>query len=134
MLAKGMHDTKSEVEKAFEFGADHVLVTGDGWDLYDDLGSIWAEPHTIGQLHVLRDSITGVWNSRNLDDGSEKQISFDTAREEHSGALIQASMIETVEDVHPEADGVLVGQHKRKFERTIQEHGILPDEGEGSDE
>lgn len=120
ILAKGLHRKWTEVMDAFQCGADFVLCVG------DDVGripagiatnDIWYEPLTLDHLKRHRYNFEYfVWNQRNLETGKPKTETFNQARELCPDIkLIQASLIRTKNDVHPDADGYIVGEHLSTF-------------------
>lgn len=118
ILAKGIHESDDSIRRAIDAGADAVLVVGrlphiDLWPW------VWFEPiyaSTLndGSLPIHPDMMV-VWNARNPFDGKIKYASFDTALTRWGGKLCQASLIRDVNDVHPGADAVLVGEHLPEF-------------------
>jgi indole-3-glycerol phosphate synthase len=113
ILAKGIHATDEEIEKAVTLDADKVLVVGRIPAVH--LGQCFIEPYTLSELRSLPPSTSAVWNSRDLNTGALKPDDFAAARAIHPGYLIQASNIKTIADVDPTADAILVGQHLEQF-------------------
>jgi indole-3-glycerol phosphate synthase len=127
LLAKGMFTTDVQVARAFDGGADYVLA-------YDFLPTVrpercLVEPSTINGFASL-DSKLMVWNARDLKRGGKpKPETWEQALEIRSGQwLCQASYLQTLEDVHPAADAVLVGTQIESFIRSLGEVPVLPPE------
>ena len=112
ILAKGIHATDEEVQEAIRAGATYVLVVG-RWPMVNSI-QCWIEPLTVREMRGYDPAATMVWNSRDLTTGGRKMETFDDARAAWDGRLIQASYIAAVGDVHPEADGFIVGEHLEK--------------------
>jgi hypothetical protein len=117
ILAKGIHAKDSDIEKALEAGADWVLVVGRMPAIHQDKCLI--EPESIVQLAVLPPGVRAVWNSRDLATGGLKTTSFSQARASWPGWLCQASNVHSIDDIHPDADAVLVGSYLPEFVRTL---------------
>ncbi|HEU5114818.1 MAG TPA: hypothetical protein VFT82_03560 [Candidatus Paceibacterota bacterium] len=117
ILAKGIHETDAEIEAAFAAGADYTLVVGRIPKIHREKCLI--EPRTIDELKTLPADLKAVWNARDLSNGSAKKESFDDARRAFTGWLCQASHIQSVSDVRPGADAVLVGEHLEEFARSL---------------
>ncbi len=116
ILAKGIHATDGEVRQAIDAGADLVLVVGRIPGIHADRCLI--EPLTMEELKALPPGLKAVWNSRDLSDGGLKTESFAEARAAFGGWLCQASNIQTVQDIEPGADAVLVGTHLIGFSES----------------
>lgn len=117
ILAKGIHASDEEVERAFASGADWVLVVGRVPSVHANKCLI--EPNTLLELRALPVELRAVWNSRDLATGGLKQETFAQARAAFAGWLCQASNIKTVADIVPGADAVLVGTHLETFARSL---------------
>lgn len=113
ILAKGIHATDEEIERALALGADKVLVVGRIPDIHLEQSII--EPYTLTELRSLPPGTSAVWNSRDLTTGALKPETFAAARAAHQGYLVQASNIRTIKDVDPTADAILVGQNLEEF-------------------
>lgn len=113
ILAKGIHTTDDEVERALALGADKVLVVGRIPAIHFERCLI--EPYTLAELRSLPPGTSAVWNSRDLTTGALKSETFADARAAHQGYLVQASNIRTIKDVDPTADAILVGQNLEEF-------------------
>lgn len=113
LVAKGIHGTDDEVRRAFESGADRVLVVGRIPGLLVEKCLI--EPRTLDELKALPESMWAVWNDRDLGTGGKKAVSFREARSAFKGWLCQASFIKDKGDIYRSADAVLVGTHLREF-------------------
>lgn len=113
ILAKGIHEFDDDIEEAIRAGADHVLVVGRLPDVHQE--KCWIEPLSVEELQKIPENYRVVWNSRNLKDGTRKKETFSEIRALRSGWLCQASFIRSVEDIHPNADAVLVGTHLVEF-------------------
>ena len=118
ILAKGIHATDENVKKAIDAGANYVLVVGRIPEVYQE--KCWIEPYTLEELARIPEEFKVVWNSRDLRTGGLKEETFEQARQIRKGWLCQASNIGTMKDVHPEADGILVGTHLVEFERSLR--------------
>jgi indole-3-glycerol phosphate synthase len=113
ILAKGIHVTDEEIERAIALGADKVLVVGRVPAVH--LEQCFIEPYTLAELRSLPPGTSAVWNSRDLTTGALKIDNFAAARAIHPGYLIQASNIRTIKDVDPTANAILIGQNLEQF-------------------
>lgn len=113
ILAKGIHKTDEEIQKAIEAGADYVLVVGRIPKIHQHKCLI--EPLSLEELKNIPQNLKVVWNSRNLSNGEIKKETFEEARAIFKGWLCQASNIKTVENVHNGADAILVGENLETF-------------------
>ncbi len=118
ILAKGIHKTDEEIEKAIECGADYVLVVGRIPSVC--LDKCLIESLTLSELKTIPQNLKVVWNSRDLKDGSVKAETFEEARQIFKGWLCQASNIKTVEDIKTGADAVLVGVNLCEFVESLK--------------
>lgn len=118
ILAKGIHATAEEIEKAIECGADYVLVVGRIPKVY--LDKCMIEPLTLSELRALPTNLKVVWNSRDLSTGGLKSETFEEARKIFGGWLCQASNIKTVGDIKDGADAVLVGANLIEFVESLK--------------
>ena len=118
ILAKGIHATDIEVQKAFDAGADHVLVVGRIPEINPE--GCFIEPLDLNQLITIPPHLKVVWNSRDLGNGGLKTETFAEARKIFKGWLCQASNIKTVEDIKTDADAVLVGSHLFEFKESLK--------------
>ena len=118
ILAKGIHADDALVEKAFESGADWVLVVGRIPRV--NPAKCFIEPLTLDELKRIPVDLRVVWNSRDIATGGLKRETFAQARKIFGGWLCQASNIKTVDDVEEGADAVLVGTHLVEFARSIE--------------
>lgn len=118
ILAKGIHATDTEIEKAIEAGADYVLVVGRIPKVYTDRCLI--EPNTLDELKSISKDMKVVWNNRDLKTGGIKEETFEEARAIFKGWLCQASNIKSISDVKQGAIAVLVGTHLESFLRTYE--------------
>lgn len=127
IIVKGIHRTDDEIKKYIDMGADYVLVVGRIPDK-----SLWEhcmiEPTAIAELknYDWKGTEIGklplvVWNARNLVTGLPKAEKFD----EYYGKVLfwvcQASMIESLDDIHPDADAIMVGTHMRKIVKEFRD-------------
>jgi len=117
ILAKGIHATDAEIEKAVQAGADFVLVVGRIPGVHQDVCII--EPNTLRELKDIPETYKVVWNSRDLGTGGMKQDDFQKARKIRDGWLCQASNIKTKDDVVKGADAVLVGTNLEEFTNSL---------------
>jgi len=113
ILAKGIHATDAEVERALATGANWVLVVGRVPEIFPERCLI--EPNSLTELAALDPSLHAVWNSRDLSTGGLKKETFEEARAAFSGWLCQASNLKTIADVKDGADAVLVGSSLPEF-------------------
>lgn len=118
ILAKGIHATDSEVQKAIDAGADYVLVVGRIPATHADKCLI--EPLTLDELRTIPENLKVVWNSRDLSDGSMKKETFEEARKIFKGWICQASNIKTVQDIKEGANAVLIGTNLEEFVRSLK--------------
>jgi len=117
ILAKGIHENDSDIEKAINIGADWILVVGRIPELYMEKCII--EPFTIDELKTIPENLRVVWNARDLKDGSPKKETFTEARKAFNGWLCQASYIRTLNDVEEGANAVLVGTYLFDFAKSL---------------
>lgn len=117
ILAKGIHTTDEEIQKAIDAGADYVLVVGRIPKIH--LERCLVEPNTLAELSKIPENVKAVWNSRDLSTGGIKTETYKQAREIFKGWLCQASNIRTVADIEQGADAVLVGTHLIEFAKTV---------------
>lgn len=136
LLAKGIHSADKEIERAFEIGADYVLVVGRVPKISaDKLLRCLIEPLSLENFKKILDEVEAlekdsgmkirenlkiVWNSRDLKDGSLKTETFEEARALFRGWICQASNIKTVDDIYPDTDAVLVGTHLVEFIESLK--------------
>lgn len=113
ILAKGIHATDEEIQKAIDAGADFVLVVGRIPKIH--LDKCLLEPNTLEELSKIPKDVKAVWNSRDLETGGMKKETFKQAREIFPGWLCQASNIKTPADIEKGADAVLMGTHLEEF-------------------
>ncbi len=118
ILAKGIHKTDKDIQRAIDAGADLVLVVGRIPGIHAEKCLI--EPYTIAELKKLPRGTRAVWNDRDLSDGGEKTEKFDDARKAWEGWLCQASNIKTVRDIRPGANAILVGTHLMEFAASLR--------------
>ena len=117
ILAKGIHASDDEVRKAVELGAAYVLVVGRMSGVYREQCII--EPQSLTDFLWIPDGQRVMWNSRDLDTGGTKRETFAEARARWSGWLCQASNVLSLDDVHPQADAVLVGTYLKEFAESM---------------
>lgn len=113
ILAKGIHATDEEIQKAIDAGADFVLVVGRIPKIH--LDKCLVEPNTLEELSKIPEGVKAVWNSRDLQTGGLKTETFKQARTLFKGWLCQASNIQTKDDVEEGASAILVGTHLECF-------------------
>jgi hypothetical protein len=113
ILAKGIHAHDKDIEEALAAGADYVLVVGRLPKIYQD--KLWMEPNTLDDLKALPHHIKAVWNSRDLNNGKSKDVSFAEARAVFPGWLCQASFITTNTDIDPAANAAIIGTSLPEF-------------------
>ncbi len=118
ILAKGIHATDEDIQKALDCGADSVLVVGRVPRKAPERCLI--EPLTLQELQRLSPDTRAVWNSRDLATGGLKQETFQQARNLFPGWLCQASNLKTVVDILPGAQAVLVGTHLEAFADSLR--------------
>ncbi len=129
ILAKGLHFYDDEVMKAFDSGANYVLIVGRvPVKLPEDYQKkCLIEPYDLLQLRSIPEGFKVVWNSRDLVksliDGKEvkrdESESFEVARKMREGWMCQASNVRNVDDVSNKADAILVGTYLREFAKSI---------------
>ena len=113
ILAKGIHATDEDIQKAVDAGADYVLVVGRIPAIYQDKCLI--EPLTLSELKSIPETFKVVWNSRDLSDGGIKKETFEEARAMFKGWMCQASNIKGRKDIKEGADAILIGTHLEEF-------------------
>jgi indole-3-glycerol phosphate synthase len=121
ILAKGIHETDEEVQKAIEAGADFVLVVGRVPKVHKD--KCFLEPYLIDEIKDYPAHSTVVWNSRDLKALPNEKFKKETIRDVRvvwKGRLIQASNLKTKDDMHTRADAVLVGSNLPEFLASLE--------------
>lgn len=118
ILAKGIHATDEEIERAVLAGAHYVLVVGRIPLVHADKCLI--EPLTLAELAAIPENTKVVWNSRDLSNGGLKVETFEQARALFKGWICQASKIKTIADIKDGADAVLVGTHLMEFAESVK--------------
>jgi len=119
VLAKGLHRRDPALVEAFGLGADFALVANREPAVFRD--KCLLEPLTLDGLASLTGRDRAVWNARNPFTGETKLESFDQAREVRpEGILIQASKLRTIEDVHPEASGIIIATYIDEFAASLR--------------
>lgn len=113
ILAKGIHASDDEIERALACGADWVLAVGRVPLRHAEQCLI--EPDTLLELRAIPRGLRAVWNSRDLQTGGPKTETFQQARAVFTGWLCQASNIKTDADIESGADAVLIGTHLEEF-------------------
>ncbi len=109
VLVKGIFQRDDAVQRVVSLGAKPLVVgrIPSGVDPED----IVPEPLTLTGLAYLDEFDTVVHNDRNPISGHDKGIDFLQARKiRGKRRLIQASNILTLDDIHDEADGFIVGR------------------------
>ncbi len=119
ILAKGIHQKDSDIEKALAAGADFVLVVGRIPKIH--LDKVFIEPNSLSELRKIPSGLKVVWNTRDLKTGGLKTETFEEARNIYKEWLCQASHIRTINDVKNGADAVLVGEHVEEFALSLKE-------------
>lgn len=118
IVAKGIHASDNDIERAIEAGADYVLVVGRIPTIH--LEKSLVEPATLDELKTIPGNLKVVWNSRDLSSGGLKKETFQQARQIFKGWLCQASNIRTPNDIEIGADAVLVGTHLKEFAASLK--------------
>ncbi len=118
ILAKGIHETDDDVEKAAKAGADFVLVVWRVPTVHQDICCI--EPLNIAQLKTIPDTFKIVWNARDIKTGKPKPETFEQARAAWPGWICQASFIKHIDEVKGGADAILVGQGLTDFVKSLE--------------
>ncbi|MDP1688981.1 MAG: hypothetical protein Q8L47_02525 [bacterium] len=118
ILAKGIHKTDSEINRALSCGANFVLVVG---RIPKDISPefLLIEPKCLAELKTISKDYKVVWNARDLETGKPKIESFVEARNIFQGWLCQASYIKTKKDLVIGADAVLIGENLREFTSSL---------------
>jgi len=121
IMAKGIHETDEQIERAIELGADYVLVVGRIPEVHNE--KVLYEVESLLQLQqfkkLLPNTAKIVWNSRHLSDGSDKIETFEQAKAIWPWWICQASNIKDISDVKSWADAVLVGTNLKTFIQSI---------------
>lgn len=117
ILAKGIHTTDDDIQKAVDAGADYILVVGRIPQIYQEKCLI--EPYTLEELENIPEGLKVVWNSRDLKTGGLKKEAFEEARQMWNGWLCQASNIKTIDDIKDGAQAVLVGSYLPEFANSL---------------
>ncbi|OGY67622.1 MAG: hypothetical protein A3B16_01275 [Candidatus Zambryskibacteria bacterium RIFCSPLOWO2_01_FULL_45_43] len=128
IVAKGFHPNDDQIVRAIEErGADWVLVVvGQAPYGYRPLPKMYLErcliePLTLEELKTIPNDLRAVWNSRDLyNKGNPKTETFEEARKLFNGWLCQASNLNTVQDIKPGANAVLVGTNLLQFSESLR--------------
>ena len=125
ILAKGFHTHDDDVKKAFDLGADYVLVVDRPSRklLNSYLGNILFEISSLNELNELPHDFLQfgkiVYNGRDLKTGiGKKYIGDYTEYRKKSSWLCGASLIRSVKDVgvfYPDCDAFIVGENLVEF-------------------
>lgn len=120
VLAKGLHQSNDKVRQAVQAGADSVLTVSFFPTICQD--RVWYEPRSLWGMKEAPSSNTNiVWNERDPLNGLTKKEKITKARGEWDGWLCQASNIQTVDDVNPYVEAVLVGRYFPTFVDSLTE-------------
>ena len=117
ILAKGIHASDEDIEKALAAGADYVLVVGRVPDIHQY--KLWIEPNSLEELQAIPHHLKAVWNARDLRNGKTKDTSFTEARAAFPGWLCQASFITSPEDIDSAADAAIIGTNLLDFAGVV---------------
>ncbi len=123
ILAKGLHRTDDDVERAIDSGADYVLVVDRIPKVHED--KCLVEMSELQDLLGLPKHFKRVWNARDLrallaHRPPEVRVPIQDVRELCPDAwLCQASHIRSPWDIWPEVDAVIVGTHLREFAHSL---------------
>ena len=117
ILAKGIHVTDAQVQRAIDSGADYVLVVGRIPNIY--LNKCLLEPNSLEELSRIPENLKVVWNTRDLSHGGPKLETFEQARDLFKGWLCQASNIHTIIDIKEAANAILVGSNLFEFAESL---------------
>lgn len=118
ILAKGLHTTDDDVQRALDHGADYVLVVDRLPMRKQLLDKTLLELNrldmVIGEFNAFPNT-KYVYNSRDLRSGLPKK-SYQLEEYLSTGAwMCQASGIRSMEDVHPKVNAFIVGEHLVEF-------------------
>ena len=113
ILAKGVHASDEDIDRAIECGANWVLAVGRVPSVH--AGKCIIEPNTLDDLRRLPAHARVVWNGRDLKTGGRRPETFWQARQAFDGWLCKASFIHTLKDVDHNADAILVGEKLPEF-------------------
>lgn len=138
ILAKGIHASDDDVMRAIDHGAEYVLVVdrkfeGNGMYhkhiIYERNNPVFAITEAgiseldckINRVNEYGDKLKYLVNSRDLSTGLKKEK---YTRELYlylkAGVWVcQGSGIQTPEDVHPDADAFIVGEHLHSYCRQL---------------
>lgn len=126
ILAKGIHGDDTDITRAFDAGANYVLVLGrvpTGFANNQD--KLLIEPLSFAQ-YLTWDKLTPdkqlpkvVFNRRNLSTGQLKTEDY-TYWRNTTGWLCQASRIRHIEDVKKDADAFIVGTNLPYFIKSLK--------------
>lgn len=124
ILAKGIHSTDEEVQKALDCGADYVLVV-DRLPAEKYIDKCLLEVSTLNKFReFLRQypNAKYVYNQRDLNTGEMKDWNyFDAYKCEMPQWLCQASGIKSRNNVNRLADAFIVGEHLEQFCKEYME-------------
>ncbi len=118
ILAKGIHASDEDIEKAVEAGADWVLVVGRIPKVHQD--KCMFEPNTLNEIFLAPKGMRVVWNSRDLNTGGFKKETFEEARSKWDGWLCQASNLHSIHDIKDGASAVLIGANLEEFIESLK--------------
>jgi indole-3-glycerol phosphate synthase len=132
ILAKGIHASNNDIDRAFGCGADYVLVVGrlpsDEQGLYHSMDKILVEPLSFAQ-YLSWDKFQGeipkvVFNRRDLSTGQKKNEEHSIWRN-NSKWLCQASRLRSYDDVKKDVDAYIVGSNLPFFIDTLPKKVVV---------
>jgi len=120
ILAKGFCRTDEEIVDLINLGATYVLVVGRvPANKYID--KCMLEPTCLREMEDYPKNAKVVWNARNLLTGLPKKETFEDALDKWQGWICQASMIKSLNEVHPDVDAVMVGTYMDEIIEDMKE-------------
>lgn len=118
ILAKGLHSTDDDIQRALDHGANHVLVVG-RIPKEDLINTCLLEPLSYTQfiqMHAQHPNARYVINSRNLTSGEQLYLNMNDYTK--TGAWIcQASNIYNPSELKPDISAFLVGTYLDSYVR-----------------
>lgn len=106
---------------AFDAGANLVYTTPNM--VISDEAEYIVEVHTLSELARIPPTYRIAWDARGAGKDStacaREEISIDIVREKWRGWLCQTGPIQSLSEVHPKSNAVLVGYSLEKFVRSL---------------
>lgn len=118
ILAKGIHARDSDIDRAWDCGANYCLTVGRVSEDYIDRTIF--EPINFEQMYLpmyVYPELKVMWNARDIVTGKQKKETVTDARTNFKGWLCKASYIIHPQDIYvrDDIDAFIVGTNLRPF-------------------